>query len=233
MDPHISSIAALGWCRALGLPDDALTEPGRVTRIDDSVRDVRLLTVGRSTAIVGPAEAVSRLEGEPEPAELDAPRLETVVAGHAGRTEILGLCTDWIDATRVENPLVSHDPADLEELLRCCPPDDVAEAELAPAGSSGLFVLLDDDHRPFAGAAYREVGSLLADIRVMTAPETRRRGMASTAATLATHDALDAGLVPLARTRRDNRGARTVAAVSGYEMWGTLVTVRVPPGGRP
>ena len=229
MDPHISSIAALAWCRALGLPDDALVEPGCVTRVDDSGRDVRLLAVGRTTAIVGPRAAVSRLGAEPDPAELDAPRAEAVVAGHAGRTEILGLCTDWIDATRVDNPLISHDPEDLAELLRRCPPDDVTEAELSPARPSRVFVLLDDDHRPLTGAAYSELGSLLADVRVVTTPEARRRGLASTVVTLATHDALDAGLVPLARMRRDNRGARTLAAVSGYDIWGTLVTVRVPP----
>ncbi|MEU5841800.1 GNAT family N-acetyltransferase [Rhodococcus sp. NPDC047139] len=229
MDPHISSIAALAWCRVLGLPDGALTEPGHVTRVDDSMREVRVLTVGTATAIVGPAAAVSRLEAEPAPADLDAPRAEAVVAGHAGRTEILGLCTDWIDATRVDSPLISDDPEDLAELQRCCPPDDVTEAETSPSRSSRVFVLLDDDHRPLAGAAYGELGSLLADVRVLTAPGTRRRGLAATVATLATHDALDAGLVPLARMRRDNRGARTVAAVSGYDTWGTLVTVRVPP----
>ncbi|UYP20102.1 GNAT family N-acetyltransferase [Rhodococcus sp. Z13] len=230
MDPHISSIAALAWCRALGLPDHALAEPGCTTRIDDSADEVRLLVAGASTAIVGPSEAVSRLEAAGDHADLDAPRAESLVGGHAGRTELLCLCTDWVDATRVENPLISHDPGDLAELLRRCPPDDATETELTASPPTHAFVLLDDDHRPLAGAAHRELGSLLADVRVVAAPEVRRLGLAATVTTLATHDALDSGLVPLARVRRDNRGARAVAAVSGYDIWGTLVTVRLSPG---
>lgn len=210
----------------LGVPDGTLDQPGFITRADESAPTVRLLRVGAATVGVGPAAILDDLASH-DIETLDAPRVETLVKGLAGRTEILALCTDWMDVPAA-SPLISHETDDLDELLRSCPPDDVTEAELSSPDSSVVFVLLDDDHRPLAAAGYREQATLLADLRVITSPDSRRRGAATTALTLATHDALDAGLVPMMRIRRDNRGGRAVAATAGYDGWGTLVTVRLP-----
>ncbi|MEE2035008.1 GNAT family N-acetyltransferase [Rhodococcus chondri] len=227
MDPHLTSIAALAWCRELGLDDDALATPGLVTRVDDSAPVVQVLHIGESTAIVGPSRAVAALT-EVEAAHRDEAAVRAATAGHAGRTEVLSLCADWIDASRVDDPLISHRAADFAELLRRCPPDDATEVELTASEQPRAFVLLDDEHRPLSGAGYGEVHSLLADLRVLTVPDHRRRGLAATVTTLATHDALDAGLIPMWRARRDNLAARGLAAVSGYLEWGTRITVRLP-----
>lgn len=235
MDPHLSSITALAWCRELGVDDNALAVPGRVMRIDDTTDVLRVLTAGAATAVVGPARAVAAVDALGE-RPLDAAVVREATGGLAARTEVLGLCADWVDAARVRDPLISHDTAHLIELLRRCPPDDVDEADLAgsgePAGRPGpppdrVYVLLDDDHRPLAAAAYRELGSLVADLRALTAPPQRRTGLAATVATLCAHDALDDGLIPLWRARRDNIAARRLSAVLGYHEWGTLVTARV------
>jgi hypothetical protein len=223
VDPHLSSIAALAWCRELGLADDALSSGGLVTEADETATTVRVLSIGDTVAVVGPEPTVSAVAALAEPSDEGAVR--AAAGGYAARTEQLGLCPEWTDAVRIKDPLISHDTAYLAELVRRCPPDD--STEVGADVPDRAFVLLDDDHQPLAGAGYRELQSLLADVRVLTTPENRRLGLGATVATLCTHDALDAGLIPLWRTRRDNLAARGLAAVSGYVEWGTLVTVRL------
>lgn len=223
VDPHLSSIAALAWCRELGLADDALSSGGLVTNVDDTATTVRVLRIGDTVAVVGPEPAVSAVTDLS--AHPDEGAVRAAAGGYAARAEVLCLCPEWTDAVRVEDPLISHDTADLAELLRRCPPDD--GTEVGPDVPDRAFVLLDDDHQPLAVAGYRELQSLLADVRVLTTPENRRLGLGATVATLCTHEALDAGLIPLWRARHDNLAARGLAAVSGYVEWGTLTTVRM------
>lgn len=242
----------LAWCRELGLDDAALATPGRVTRVDDASALVRVLRLGDVSAVVGPGWVVDAVATVPD-AELDASALLELTRGHAVRSHALSYCADWVDATRVRDPLISHEVDDLAELLRRCPPDDATEAGLEIVTEAGLeivteaglenvteaglenvtgeassFVLLDDDHRPLSGAVYTEVQSILADVTALTVPEHRRIGLAATVATLATHDALDAGLVPQWRARRDNTAGRGLAAVLGYTELGTHISVAVP-----
>lgn len=233
MDPHLSSVAELAWCRELGVGYEALTARGRVTTVDDAAPTLRVLTVGDLTVVAGPGHAVDAVDACD--AHLDEQQLRAVTGGYAARTEILSLGSDWLDASRVRDPLISHDPADLAELTRRCPPDDVTAAALPVAaghrgddGPERIFVLLDDDHHPLSAAGHHEIGTLVADVRALTTPEHRRLGFAATVATLCTHEALDAGLVPLWRARRDDFAARGLGAVLGYEQWGTLMTLRVP-----
>ncbi|MGX4708408.1 GNAT family N-acetyltransferase [Rhodococcus ruber] len=236
MDGHLLDIVRLAWCRELGLDDAALATPGRVTRVDDASALVRVLRLGDVSAVVGPGWVVDAVAAVPD-AELDASALLDLTRGHAVRSHALSYCADWVDATRVRDPLISHEVDDLAELLRRCPPDDATEAGLENVTEAGLenvtgeassFVLLDDDHRPLSGAVYTEVQSILADVTALTVPEHRRIGLAATVATLATHDALDAGLVPQWRARRDNTAGRGLAAVLGYTELGTHISVAVP-----
>lgn len=244
MDGHLLDIVRLAWCRELGLDDAALATPGRVTRVDDASALVRVLRLGDVSAVVGPGWVVDAVAAVPD-AELDASALLDLTRGHAVRSHALSYCADWVDATRVRDPLISHEVDDLAELLRRCPPDDATEAGLEIVTEAGLeiateaglenvtgeassFVLLDDDHRPLSGAVYTEVQSILADVTALTVPEHRRIGLAATVATLATHDALDAGLVPQWRARRDNTAGRGLAAVLGYTELGTHISVTVP-----
>ncbi|WP_395704860.1 GNAT family N-acetyltransferase [Rhodococcus ruber] len=244
MDGHLLDIVRLAWCRELGLDDAALATPGRVTRVDDASALVRVLRLGDVSAVVGPGWVVDAVAAVPD-AELDASALLDLTRGHAVRSHALSYCADWVDATRVRDPLISHEVDDLAELLRRCPPDDATEAGLEIVTEAGLenvteaglenvteeassFVLLDDDHRPLSGAVYTEVQSILADVTALTVPEHRRIGLAATVATLATHDALDAGLVPQWRARRDNTAGRGLAAVLGYTELGTHISVAVP-----
>ncbi|MEZ7240402.1 GNAT family N-acetyltransferase [Rhodococcus sp. GXMU-t2271] len=236
MDGHLLDIVRLAWCRELGLDDAALAAPGRVTRVDDASALVRVLRLGEVSAVVGPGWVVDAVAAVPD-AELDASVLLDLTRGHAVRSHALSYCADWVDATRVRDPLISHELDDLAELLRRCPPDDATEAGLENVTEAGLetvteeassFVLLDDDHRPLSGAVYTEVQSILADVTALTVPEHRRIGLAATVATLATHDALDAGLVPQWRARRDNTAGRGLAAVLGYTELGTHVSVALP-----
>lgn len=212
----------LAWCRELALDDDALAESGRVTRVDATADRLQILNLGAATAVVGPADAVAALEHVPDTA-LDATTVREATGGYGARTHVLQYCADWTDASRVREPLISHDPRDLAELRRHCPPDDTIDA--TPADDDRVFVLLDEDHRPLAAAGYGEIHGILADVVALTVPRHRRMGLAATVATLATHDALDAGLIPQWRVRRDNLAGRGLAAALGYEECGIHLSV--------
>ncbi|MGV9744112.1 GNAT family N-acetyltransferase [Rhodococcus zopfii] len=224
MERHLLDIVQLAWCRELALDDNALTAGGRVTRVDDTADRLQVLRLGETTAVVGPGDAVAALAHIPDTA-LDASTVRTATGGHGARTHVLHYCADWVDASRVRDPLISHDARDLAELRRRCPPDDTIDA--TPADGDRVFVLLDDDHHPLSAAGYGEIHAILADVVALTVPEHRRLGLAATVATLATHDALDAGLVPQWRVRRDNLAGRGLAAALGYEECGSHVTVQL------
>ncbi|MBH0122725.1 GNAT family N-acetyltransferase [Rhodococcus sp. NPDC003382] len=224
MERHLLDIVQLAWCRELALDDHALTAGGRVVRVDDTADRLQVLRLGETTAVVGPGDAVAAVDRIPAEA-LDAATVREATGGHGARSHVLHYCADWIDASRVRDPLISHDARDLAELRRRCPPDDTIDA--TPADGDRVFVLLDDDHRPLSAAGYGEVHSILADVVALTVPEHRRLGLASTVATLATHEALDAGLIPQCRVRRDNLAGRGLAAVLGYEECGSHLTVQL------
>lgn len=214
----------LAWCRELALDDDALGRSGRATRVDDTADRLHVLRLGTATAVTGPGDAVDAVAHIPDTA-LDASAVRAATGGHGARTHLLHYCADWVDASRVRDPLISHDARDLAELRRRCPPDDTIDA--TPAAGDRVFVLLDDDHRPLSAAGYGEMHGILADVVALTVPEHRRLGLAATVATLATHDALDAGLVPQWRVRRDNLAGRGLAAALGYEECGSHLTVQL------
>lgn len=224
MDRHLLDIVQLAWCRELALADDALGAAGRVTRVDDTADRVQVLGLGETTAVVGPGDAVDALAHIPDSA-LDASTVRDAIGGHGARLHLLHYCADWVDASRVRDPLISHDARDLAELRRSCPPDDVIDA--TPADGDRVFVLLDEDRHPLSAAGYGEIRGILADVVALTVPEHRRVGLAATVATLATHDALDAGLIPQWRVRRDNLAGRGLAAALGYEMCGSHLTVQL------
>lgn len=231
VDGHHIDIVRLAWARELGLPDHALNAPGdRHLRVDDAGDRLRFVTVAGASALVGPGWALDRARTVADD-ELACPgALLDLAKDHAGRGSgpvALAWAADFGTDVARENPLISHDIAEVRELEIACPPDDVTEAALADR--SDWFTVLDDTHRPLASAGRREWQGIIADMGVLTAPTARRHGYGATAARLATDDALDAGLIPQWRAHRDNIAARRLAARLGYEELGTFVSVAVTP----
>lgn len=145
-------------------------------------------------------------------------------------------------------PTISHAPDDAALVLDACPADDAADApvrislpgtslpgtsepgypstttapETPAEGPPTLFTLVEDDAR-VALAGFHPQHHLLADVRVVTASSCRRRGHATTVATLAIEDALDAGLICQARLRDESAAAKTLAERLGFAHAGSRV----------
>lgn len=231
MDDHQIDIIRLAWARELGLPDRALDDPGvRHVRVDDTADRIRFVTIAGAAALVGPGWAVDRAGAHPDDDLARSGALLALAKDHAGRSSgpvELGWAADFGKGVAVEDPLVSHELDHVRALESACPPDDVAESELA--AKANWFTVLDDDHRPLAAAGYVEWQGIIADMGALTTPPARRHGYGATAARLATNDALDAGLIPQWRAHRDNVASRRLAAHLGYAELGTYVSIAVAP----
>ncbi|QBJ97820.1 GNAT family N-acetyltransferase [Rhodococcus sp. ABRD24] len=232
MDAHQIDIIRLAWSREFGLPDRALSESGvRSVRVDDTANRILFVRIAGAAALVAPGWAVERAADHTDDELADGRTLLTVAKGHAGRSPgpvELGWAADFGKDVAVEEPLVSHESAHVIELQGLCPPDDVAEAGLAE--KRNWFTVLDEAHHPLASAGYTEWQGIVADMGALTAPSARRHGYGSTAARLATNDALDAGLIPQWRAHRDNVASRRLATRLDYEELGTFVSIAVAPG---
>jgi hypothetical protein len=228
VEPNTGAIVRLGWARSLGLPDDAL-DPG-----DDAPRTLRVAASDRALVlrlwdrhvVVGPDWLQQRVQGiHPRRLEDESVLLQCC-EGHpvrsAGQT-VLAFTDRYAELDGLEDVPVSDEPEAVAALERACPPDDVAEVALD--GLARVFVTLDDRDQPTAGAGYAEWQGLFGHLGVLTPPEQRREGRGTTAAALALNDALDAGLVPLWRSRVDNVGARRIARRLGLVEVGGLTTV--------
>lgn len=234
MDPHQVAIARLAWARTLGLPDDALTNPGvQVAPDSDTISFLRL---GDVCTLVGPAWSVDRAQGTALTGFSDPSTLLSLVDDRSARYTgpmVLFFASDYAGSTsgldKDERPLVSDDPAHARAVAARCPPDDAAEAALAQWQKR--LTLLTDDEVPTASAGYTELAGLLADFGALTSPEYRRLGHASVIGRITTDDALDSGLVPQSRVQRDNFAAHRLARTLGYVEAGLYASVNVQPHG--
>lgn len=230
MDPHQLAIARLAWARALGLPDDALSASGVFeTSTSDSIA---LLRLGAVHCLVGPAGLADRAAGRALDEFTDPSALLSLTDDRSARCvgpEVLFFATDYVAAgaepAEGDEPLVSHELQHARAVANGCPPDDAAELHLDQHDPS--FTILTDDEHPTSTAGYLEREGLVADVAVLTTPEHRRRGLASTVGRIATDAALDGGLIPQFRVHRDNFAGHALAHKLGYVEGGLHVSLNV------
>lgn len=234
MESGTRAIVELAWARELGLLDDAFSfaEPGeRLTRTNPDV--AMFVTLWEHRVLVGPTWLLERAATVAD---------ETLVSGSG----LLGLTTDgpsggpgrllgeavlaftdaYVDHDELESVAVSDEPQAVADLEHGCPPDDVTEVGLSSMGQR--FVLLDDRDAPTAGSGYAEWQGILGHLGVLTLPALRREGHGLLAGALALDDALDAGLVPQWRSRRENAASLALGRRLGFEAVGTQTTVVLP-----
>ena len=115
-----------------------------------------------------------------------------------------------------EELTVSHGNPEAIELEGLCPPDDVNEVGLVRArkpvhhhARGGRPAV------PVACGAYAEWEGILAHLGVLVAPEWRRRGLGSLAASIAAHEALASGLTLQWRAEVSNNGPLALARQPG------------------
>ena len=237
LDPGSAAIIQLAWSRRLGLDDGAFAsalETGeRITRVDDSAHSVEFVRLFGSSALVGPQWALDAAAGISDEEMAQHVTLLTITRRHGGHgkgSAALFFADDLPLLQPAEELTVSHGNPEAIELEGLCPPDDVNEVGLSDLESR--YTLMHDDEgqrAPVACGAYSEWEGILANMGVLVAPEWRRRGLGSLAASVAAHEALAAGLTLQWRTDVSNKGSLATARSLGFSTGGIQTSVLLGP----
>jgi hypothetical protein len=222
VDANTEAIVRLCFARQLGLADDALTDDGRVPVLRDDL--LMVLRLWRTLVVIAPA-GLQRTLADLDEASLADPSALLRLSGSGrlvGAAE-LSVVAELDHHPELERLEVDPDPGAATALERACPPDDVTEVGLAQMAA--VFVHHSADGAPAAGSGYALWAGLVANLGVLVAPSCRRRGMARVLAGIAANDALDAGLVPLWRSRVGNVASGRLGAALGAYPVGSQVTV--------
>ena len=219
-------IIQLAWARHLGLDDGAFADASgtRITLVNNNARSVEFVRLFGASAIVGPQWALDAAEGFSDEELAQHVTLLTITRAHGGHGQgsaALFFADDLPLQQPGEDLTVSHGYAEAKELEGLCPPDDVNEVRLSDL-ENRFTIMYDDDGRtvPMACGAYTEWEGLLAQMGVLVAPEWRRRGVGSLAASIAAHEALASGLTLQWRADVSNKGSLSIARSLGFATGG-------------
>ena len=230
MDGATEALVRMAWARIFRLADDALSgPPGRIGVV--SATAVMTVRLWDHEVVCAP---VPVLPGALELAERGRLTVDGMIALAGPRGRLLGQADLAYAGRRVEQDptlLLTCDVAAARDLERQCRPEEVAEADLSTMDH--LFVALDRERRPVAGAGYQVQAEILAHLSVLTGPAYRRRGLARGVAAAAFGHAVDRELIGQWRSRVGHHGSAGLAARLGFETVGRQVTVLVDPDGLP
>jgi GNAT superfamily N-acetyltransferase len=231
LEPGSADIIQLAWARHLGFDDaDFAASAGtRLTRADESRRTVDFVRLFGSSALVGPQWALDAAVGLPDEELAQHVTLLTLTRRHGGYglgAAALLFADDLPLQQPSEQLTVSHGTPEAVELEAACPPDDVNEVGLSDLEHRFTILHLEDGRRtPVACGAYTEWEGILAHMGVLVAPEWRRRGLGSLAASIAAHEALTSGLTLQWRSDVSNKGSLAIARSLGFAAGGIQTSV--------
>ncbi len=229
--PGSAEIVQLAWARRLGLGDGAFPAAGgtRLTRADESARSVQFVRLFGSSALVGPEWALEAAAGYSDEELAQHVTLLTITRGHGGHglgAAALFFADDLPLQQPAEELTISHGSPEAIELEALCPPDDVNEVGLADLEHRFTIMHVEDGGRtPVACGAYTEWEGILAQLGVLVAPEWRRRGVGTLAASIAAHEALASGLTLQWRSDVSNQGSLALARSLGFTAGGIQTSV--------
>lgn len=229
--PGSAEIIQLAWARRLGLDDGAFAAAAgrRLTRADEAARSLQFVRLFGSSALVGPQWAIDGAAGYSDEELAQHVTLLTITRGHGGHG--LGAAALFFaDELPLQQPseelTVSHGNPEAIELEALCPPDDVNEVGLADLEHRFTIMHIEDGRRtPVACGAYTEWEGILAQLGVLVAPEWRRLGIGTLAASIAAHEALASGLTLQWRSDVSNKGSLALARSLGFTAGGIQTSV--------
>lgn len=229
--PGSAEIIQLAWARRLGLDDGAFAAAAgrRLTRADEAARSLQFVRLFGSSALVGPQWAIDGAAGYSDEELAQHVTLMTITRGHGGHG--LGAAALFFaDELPLQQPseelTVSHGNPEAIELEALCPPDDVNEVGLADLEHRFTIMHSEDGRRtPVACGAYTEWEGFLAELGVLVAPEWRRLGVGTLAASIAAHEALASGLTLQWRSDVSNKGSLALARSLGFTAGGIQTSV--------
>ncbi|MGB6181821.1 MAG: GNAT family N-acetyltransferase [Rhodococcus sp. (in: high G+C Gram-positive bacteria)] len=238
MNSHQIDIVRLAWARELGLGDhSSLDHADRLHVIDDDTTDLTFVVLDGHAVLVAPEEMIDRASRISNDVLATRDGLADIAGSHRGRCagpQVLAYLDDSRSDVRMERPLISHEKGDARRVVAAVPPDDAAG--IRPADVDSWFTVFDDaageaDAAPAAAAGYVEWQGFIADTVAVTAPHYRRRGFGSTAARLATNDAIDGGLIPQWTVPMDDSAARLFARSLGFTELGVRIRMELTTPG--
>lgn len=231
LEPGSAEIVQLAWDRRLGFDDGAFAGAAgrRLTRADDAARSLQFVRLFGSSALVGPQWALNAAGGYTDEELAQHVTLLTITRGHGGHglgAAALFFADDLPLQQPSEELTVSRGNPDAIELEALCPPDDVNEVGLADLEHRFTIMHVEDGRRtPVACGAYTEWEGILAQLGVLVAPEWRRRGVGTLAASIAAHEALASGLTLQWRADVSNKGSLALARSLGFTAGGIQTSV--------
>jgi GNAT superfamily N-acetyltransferase len=229
--PGSADIVQLAWARRLGLDDGAFgaAAGGRITRADEAARSLQFVRLFGGSALVGPGWALDAAAGYSDEELAQHVTLLTITRGHGGHglgAAALFFADDLPLQQPSEELTVSHGNPEAIELESLCPPDDVNEVGLADLEHRFTIMQVEEGHRtPVACGAYTEWEGILAQLGVLVAPQWRRRGVGTLAASIAAHEALASGLTLQWRADVSNKGSLALARSLGFTAGGIQTSV--------
>lgn len=231
LEPGSVDIIQLAWARSLGLDDGAFVAAAgeRITRADDSARAVRFVRLFGNSAFVGPQWALDAARGLTDGELAQHGTLLALTREHGGHglgATALFFADDLPLQQPAEELTVSPGSPEAVELESACPPDDVNEVGLADLEHRFTIMHVEDGRKtPVACGAYTEWEGILAQMGVLVAPDWRRRGLGSLAASIAAHEALASGLTLQWCAEVSNKGALAIARSLGLAAGGIQTSV--------
>ena len=229
--PGSAEIIQLAWDRRLGFDDGAFAGAAgrRLTLANDAARSLHFVRLFGSSALVGPQWALDAAGGYTDEELAQHVTLLTITRGHGGHglgAAALFFADDLPLQQPSEELTVSHGNPEAIELEGLCPPDDVNEVGLADLEHRFTIMHLEDGRRtPVACGGYTEWEGILAQLGVLVAPEWRRRGVGTLAASIAAHEALASGLTLQWRSDVSNKGSLALARRLGFTAGGIQTSV--------
>lgn len=231
LEPGSAEIVQLAWDRRLGFDDGAFAGAAgrRLTRANDAARSLQFVRLFGSSALVGPQWALDAAGGYTDEELAQHVTLLTITRGHGGHglgAAALFFADDLPLQQPSEELTVSRGNPEAIELEALCPPDDVNEVGLADLEHRFTIMHVEDGRRtPVACGAYTEWEGILAQLGVLVAPEWRRRGVGTLAASIAAHEALASGLTLQWRADVSNKGSLALARSLGFTAGGIQTSV--------
>jgi GNAT superfamily N-acetyltransferase len=231
LEPGSAEIIQLAWARNLGLDDGAFGAAAgrRLTRADDGAGTLQFVRLFGSSALVGPQWALDAAAGYTDEELAQHVTLLTITRAHGGHglgAAALFFADDLPLRQPAEELTVSQGNQEAIELEAFCPPDDVNEVGLADLEHRFTIMHVDDGRRtPVACGAYTEWQGLLAQLGVLVAPEWRRQGLGTLAASIAAHEALASGLTLQWPSDVSNKGSLALARSLGFTAGGIQTSV--------
>lgn len=231
LEPGSADIIQLAWARHLGFDDaDFAASAGtRLTRADESRRTVDFVRLFGNSALVGPQWVLDAAADLPDEELAQHVTLLTLTRSHGGHglgAAALFFADDLPLAQPSEELTVSHALPEAIELEAACPPDDVNEVGLSDLEHRFTILHTEEGRRtPVACGAYTEWEGILAHMGVLVAPDWRRMGLGSLAASIAAHEALTSGLTLQWRSDVSNKGSLAIARSLGFSAGGIQTSV--------